>query len=96
MAERVVVLIVASGASWEPEALRLLGDPSTTTGAPGAGGKPVLRAATVVDAPSQESGFGGTSSRRQLVLAVPEADASAYFAAVAAVENPLITVVRRG
>ena len=26
MAERVVVLIVASGAAWEPEALRLLGD----------------------------------------------------------------------
>src|SRR3954467_2852283 len=26
MADRVVVLIVASGAAWEPEALRLLGD----------------------------------------------------------------------
>ena len=57
---------------------------------------PVLTEATVVDAPSPDSGFGAATGRRQLVLAVPEADAAAYFAAVSAVENPLLTVVRKG
>jgi hypothetical protein len=59
-------------------------------------GTPILREATVVDAPSPESSFGSAGTRRQLVLAVPEADAAAYFAAVAALDGPLLTVVRRG
>jgi len=57
---------------------------------------PVLQEATVVDAPSVDSGFGGTTGERQLVLAIAEEDAAAYFAAVGAVDNPLLTVVRRG
>jgi hypothetical protein len=56
---------------------------------------PVLADATVVDAPSADSGFGAASGLRQLVLAVPEADAAAYFAAVGRVDNPQLTVVRR-
>jgi hypothetical protein len=59
-------------------------------------GTPVLTEATVVDAPSSESGFGATPGRRQLVLAVPQDAAAAYFAAVADVESPVLTVVRRG
>jgi len=59
-------------------------------------GTPVLREATVVDAPDTDDGFASASGRRQLVLAVPQADAAAYFAAVAVLENPVLTVVRRG
>lgn len=59
-------------------------------------GTPVLREATVVDAPAADSGFGAAGGRRQLVLAVPEDAASSYFAAIAAREAPVLTVVRRG
>ncbi|MDF1603930.1 hypothetical protein [Nocardioides sp. YIM 152315] len=59
-------------------------------------GKPVLREATVVDAPAVDAGFGGAAGRRQLVLAVPQEAAAAYFAAVAELETPALTVVRRG
>lgn len=74
---------------------------STGGGDRGAGGEaepgtPVLREATVVDAPAADSGFGATGGRRQLVLAVPEDAAASYFAAVAARETPVLTVVRRG
>lgn len=73
----------------------LAGEPArgATAGEPGA---PVLQEATVVDAPSADGGFGGTAGRRQLVLAVAQDDATAYFAAVAAIESPTLTVVRRG
>jgi hypothetical protein len=57
---------------------------------------PVLAEATVVDAPSPDAGFGAAAGRRQLVLAVPEADAAAYFAAIGRVDSPLLTVVRKG
>jgi hypothetical protein len=57
---------------------------------------PVLADATVVDAPSPDSGLGAATGRRQLVLAVPEADVEAYFAAVGSVDNPVLTVVRKG
>ena len=56
----------------------------------------MLTEATVVDAPSARAGSPGAPGRRQLVLAVPQDDAAAYFAAVAALETPLLTVVRRG
>lgn len=72
--------------------------PSVTTGSTVdvyLGGKPVLREATVVDAPSAESGFGTAGGRRQLVLSVPEDAAAAYFEAVAAVDAPVLTVVGR-
>ena len=51
--------------------------------------------ATVVDAPELASSFG-TSGKRQLVLAVPEADAPAFFALLARYDAPSLTVVRRG
>jgi hypothetical protein len=74
----------------------LVGDPARGEAATGEPGAPVLREATVVDAPSDDGGLGGTTGRRQLVLAVPQDDATAYFAAVAALESPTLTVVRRG
>jgi hypothetical protein len=74
----------------------LVGDLARGTAAGPDPGTPVLSEATVVDAPSADGGFGGSTGRRQLVLAVPQADATAYFAAVAALESPLLTVVRRG
>jgi hypothetical protein len=66
----------------------------------GAGGQPppagpALTGATVVDAPELASSFG-TSGKRQLVLAVPEADAPAFFALLARYDAPSLTVVRRG
>ncbi|WP_435745986.1 hypothetical protein [Nocardioides sp. SYSU DS0663] len=54
---------------------------------------PVLDDVVVVDAPSLAEGFG-TSGRRQLVVAVPEAEAEPFFARLAAVENPVTTVVQ--
>ena len=56
---------------------------------------PPLAGATVVDAPELASSFG-TSGKRQLVLAVPEADAPAFFALLARYDAPSLTVVRRG
>ncbi len=57
---------------------------------------PVLAAATVVDAPALETGFGAVTGRRQLVLAVPADDATAFFAALGRLDSPVLTVVRRG
>jgi hypothetical protein len=56
---------------------------------------PMLEAATVVDAPPLDSGFGTVTGRRQLVVAVPADDATAFLAAVGRLENPVLTVVRR-
>jgi hypothetical protein len=58
-------------------------------------GGPALTGATVVDAPELASSFG-TSGKRQLVLAVPEAEAPAFFAQLARYDAPSLTVVRRG
>ena len=74
----------------------LVGDPARGEEVAGEPGTPVLREATVVDAPSADDGFAGGTGRRQLVLAVAQDDAAAYFAAVTALETPLLTVVRRG
>jgi hypothetical protein len=57
---------------------------------------PILGEATVVDAPSVDATFGSTTGRRQLVLAVPEDDASAFLDALGRAEDPVLTVVRRG
>jgi hypothetical protein len=57
---------------------------------------PRLAKATVVDAPGLDSTFGSTTGRRQLVLAVPEAEASTFLAALGRAENPVLTIVRRG
>jgi hypothetical protein len=56
---------------------------------------PALTGATVVAAPELASSFG-TSGRRQLVLAVPEADAPGFFTLLARYDAPSLTVVRRG
>jgi len=56
---------------------------------------PALTGATVVAAPELASSFG-TSGRRQLVVAVPEADAPGFFALLARYDTPSLTVVRRG
>ena len=54
-----------------------------------------LTGATVVSAPDLASSFG-TTGKRQLVLAVPEADAPGFFALLARYDAPSLTVVRRG
>lgn len=56
---------------------------------------PALSGASVVDAPELASSFG-TSGKRQLVLAVPEAAAPAFFALLGRYDAPSLTVVRRG
>ncbi|HEU4812573.1 MAG TPA: hypothetical protein VFT00_10580 [Nocardioides sp.] len=56
---------------------------------------PALSAVTVVDAPALDQGFAATG-KRQLVLAVDEQDARAFFALLGSSEGPVITVVRRG
>ena len=48
---------------------------------------PALAGATVVDAPELAESFG-TSGKRQLVLAVPEADAPAFFALLGSYDAP--------
>ncbi|MBJ7357619.1 hypothetical protein [Nocardioides sp.] len=56
---------------------------------------PALAGVTVVDAPALAESFG-TSGRRQLVLAVPEADTAAFFALLGSHDSAVMTVVRRG
>ncbi|GAB2445883.1 hypothetical protein GCM10027062_28590 [Nocardioides hungaricus] len=62
----------------------------------GSRGGPLLEEVTVVDAPPLESTFGTATGRRQLVLAVPADAAAAFLAALGRVEQPVLTVVRRG
>lgn len=57
---------------------------------------PLLEDVTVVDAPSLESTFGSTTGRRQLVLAVPDDLATSFLDELGRVQQPLLTVVRRG
>lgn len=60
---------------------------------------PLLADATVVAAPSPESGFAAVSDRRQLVLAVSEEEAAWFLAAVSAAggaDQAVLTVLRRG
>jgi hypothetical protein len=61
----------------------------------GATDSPLLEGARVVDAPADEPGFSATG-RRQLVLAVTEADVERYFEVTAAAEDPVLTVVAGG
>ena len=56
---------------------------------------PALAGVTVVDAPPLEEAFSA-SGKRQLVLAVGDDDARRFFALLAAAEDPVLTVVRRG
>ena len=56
---------------------------------------PVLAEVTVVEAPEIADSFG-TTGKRQLVLAVPEADATSFFELLGRYDAPVLTVVRRG
>ena len=67
------------------------GDPESPPPSEG----PALTGVAVVDAPPLAESFG-TSGRRQLVLAVAEADAAPFFALLGADDTAVITVVRRG
>lgn len=64
-------------------------------GVPGGLGEAALRAVTVVAAPALDDTFG-TSGQRQLDLAVPEAEAQAFFELLNSFDSPVLTVVRRG
>ena len=70
-------------------------DPDGSTDAPPPTDGPALAGVTVVDAPQLADSFG-TSGRRQLVLAVPEAEAAPFFALLGAYDTAVLTVVRRG
>lgn len=56
---------------------------------------PVLTGVTVVDAPELAESFG-TTGKRQLVLAVPAAEATTFFEVLGRYDAPVLTVVRRG
>ena len=56
--------------------------------------RPALAGVRVVDAPPLAEGFSATG-RRQLVLAVEDAEASRFFGLLGAGDSPVITVVRR-
>lgn len=58
-------------------------------------GEAALEGVTVVAAPPLTDSFG-TSGERQLDLAVPEADAQAFFELLNSLESPVLTVLRRG
>lgn len=57
---------------------------------------PALAGVTVVAAPESASGFGAVAGQRQLVLAVPEDAAATFLGALAGIDQPVLTVVRRG
>jgi hypothetical protein len=59
------------------------------------GDGPALAGVTVVDAPPLTESFG-TSGRRQLVIAVPEAAAAPFFVLLGSLDTAVLTVVRRG
>jgi hypothetical protein len=70
-------------------------DPGEDVAGPAPGDGPALAGVTVVDAPPLEESFG-TSGRRQLVLAVPEAEAAPFFVLLGSHDTAVLTVVRRG
>ena len=70
-------------------------DPEAEVTAPAPADGPALAGVTVVDAPALAESFG-TTGRRQLVLAVPEADAAPFFALLGSYDTAVLTVVRRG
>lgn len=69
--------------------------PGGASGRAGGEVEPALAGASVVAAPPIEESFG-TTGRRQLVLAVPEADAQRFFGLLGAADQATVTVVRRG
>jgi hypothetical protein len=72
----------------------VLGGSGTRDAGPPADAEPALAGVGVVDAPDVEDSFV-VSGKRQLVLAVPEADAQRFFGLLGASDSPTLTVVRR-
>jgi hypothetical protein len=64
-------------------------------GGGGASGAPALEAVTVVDAPPVEDNIAATGNRT-IDVVVTEAQARAYFARRAALDDPVVTVVKVG
>lgn len=99
----------AVGTSGEGDALELPVAVETTRVPPGvqsgwvvdvylagsAGGRPVLTAATVLEAPPAGETFA-VSGQRQVVLGVTDAEAQRFFRATGSVDAPVLTIVRRG
>ncbi len=56
---------------------------------------PALTEVTVVDAPEPDASFGSTTGLRQLVIAVPEDEVTAFYRVVGGIPDPAISVVRR-
>ncbi len=80
--------------------LYLVGTGTSGHRATGAGARsgtdgPALAAVRVVAAPPLDQGFSA-SGKRQLVLAVREKDARAFFRLLGSTSTPVLTVVRRG
>lgn len=87
---------VSTGAVVDVYLVAAAGTAAQGTGAAaGAATAPALSGVTVLEAPALGDGFG-TTGKRQLVLAVPSADASGFFALLGASQSPVLTVVRRG
>ncbi len=64
-------------------------------GRPQADPGPALTEVTVVDAPAPDASFGSTAGLRQLVLAVPESEVTAFYSLMGSIPDPAISVVRR-
>lgn len=58
-------------------------------------GRPALSSVPVVESPALDAGFAATG-RRQLVLAVDEGAAHRFFRLLGSLDQPTLTVVRRG
>ncbi len=69
--------------------------PATGSSSRGSAGEPALKAVTVVEAPPVEENFAA-SGNRTIDVVVSEAQAQAYFAQRARLEDPLVTVVKVG
>lgn len=70
------------------------GSRRAASGPSGARDGPALSAVRVVSAPPPDQGFTA-SGKRQLVLAVGEQDARAFFRLLGSTDTPVLTVVRR-
>lgn len=68
---------------------------ATGNGSRGSTGEPALEAVTVVEAPPVEANFAATGNRT-IDVVVSEAQAQAYFAKRARLEDPVVTVVKVG
>lgn len=71
----------------------VVGGPGSTGGNGDAA--PALSAVTVVAAPGVDDAFGGSQTKRQLTLAVPERRVQSFFGLIGGLDDPTITVVLR-